>query len=96
MRWRRANQPGGANGGSVFQNPDGDHAGRLIEEADCKGLRVGTAQVSAKHANFIIADANGNANDVFEVLRTVRARVLERTGVELRSEHRFLGFGALE
>lgn len=96
VRWRRANQPGGANGGSVFQNPDDDHAGRLIEEAGCKGLRVGTAQVSAKHANFIIADANGNANDVFEVLRTVRARVLERTGVELRSEHRFLGFGALE
>ncbi len=96
VRWRRVNQPGGANGGSVFRNPDGDHAGRLIEAAGCRGLRVGTAQVSPKHANFIIADPSGSANDVFELMRTVRSRVLERTGVELHSEHRFLGFGALE
>ena len=80
----------------MFQNPDGDQAGRLIEEAGCKGLRVGTAHVSEKHANFIIADANGSANDVFELLRSVRTRVFERTGVELRSEHRFVGFGELE
>jgi UDP-N-acetylmuramate dehydrogenase len=96
VRWRRDHQPGGANGGSVFRNPEGDHAGRLIEAAGCKGLRLGTAAVSEKHANFIIADADGRANDVYELLRTVQRRVLERTGVRLRSEHRFLGFEAPE
>ncbi len=92
VRWRRENQPGGANAGSVFRNPIGDHAGRLIEAAGCKGLRVGTSQVSEKHANFIIADAEGRANDVFRLLREVRARVEASTGVRLVSEHRFLGF----
>lgn len=92
VRWRRAHQPGGANAGSAFRNPEDDHAGRLIEEAGCKGLRVGTAIVSEKHANFIIADAYGRANDVYELLGVVRQRVLERSGVILTSEHRFLGF----
>jgi UDP-N-acetylmuramate dehydrogenase len=96
VRWRRANQPGGANAGSAFRNPEGDFAGRLIEAAGCKGLRVGTAVVSEKHANFIIADADGNARDVYELLLAVRERVLEVTGVRLASEHRFLGFEAIE
>ncbi|MDE0805644.1 MAG: UDP-N-acetylmuramate dehydrogenase, partial [Acidimicrobiales bacterium] len=55
VRWRRANQPGGQNAGSVFTNPDGDSAGRLIDAAGAKGLRRGSAQVSDKHANFIQA-----------------------------------------
>ncbi len=59
VRWRRANQPGGHNAGSVFTNPPGDSAGRLIDAAGCKGLRVGTAEVSTKHANFIQADDGG-------------------------------------
>lgn len=96
VRWRRANQPGGANAGSAFRNPEGDFAGRLIEEAGCKGLRIGTAVISEKHANFIIADASGRANDVYELLLTVRQRVLDRFGVALASEHRFLGFEAVE
>jgi UDP-N-acetylmuramate dehydrogenase len=96
VRWRRANQPGGANAGSAFRNPDGDVAGRLIEAAGCKGLRVGTAVVSEKHANFIIADALGSANDVYELLLTVRQRVLDHSGVRLTSEHRFLGFEAVQ
>jgi UDP-N-acetylmuramate dehydrogenase len=94
VRWRREHQPGGANAGSAFRNPEGDFAGRLIEAAGCKGMRLGTAVVSEKHANFIIADADGRADDVYELLTTVRALVRERTGVELVSEHRFLGFGA--
>jgi UDP-N-acetylmuramate dehydrogenase len=94
VRWRREHQPGGANAGSSFRNPEGDFAGRLIEAAGCKGMRLGTAVVSEKHANFIIADADGRANDVYELLTTVRALVRERTGVELVCEHRFLGFGA--
>jgi UDP-N-acetylmuramate dehydrogenase len=92
VRWRREHQPGGANAGSAFRNPEDDYAGRLIDEAGCKGMRLGTAVVSEKHANFIIADADGKANDVYELLTTVRALVKERSGVELVSEHRFLGF----
>lgn len=92
VRWRRAHQPGGANAGSVFRNPVGDHAGRLIEVAGCKGLRVGSAMVSDKHANFIIADEGGSANDVYELLVAVRERVLSATGVLLVAEHRFVGF----
>jgi UDP-N-acetylmuramate dehydrogenase len=92
VRWRREHQPGGANAGSAFRNPENDYAGRLIEAAGCKGLRIGTAVVSEKHANFIIADADGSANDVYELLTTVRTRVHETSGVDLVSEHRFLGF----
>jgi UDP-N-acetylmuramate dehydrogenase len=92
VRWRREHQPGGANAGSAFRNPEGDYAGRLIEAAGCKGMRLGTAVVSEKHANFIIADADGRANDVYELLRTVQALVKENSGVDLVSEHRFLGF----
>jgi UDP-N-acetylmuramate dehydrogenase len=95
VRWRREHQPGGANAGSVFQNPDGAHAGQLIEAAGCKGLRLGSAVVSEKHANFILVDAGGSANDVYQLLLTVRQRVLESSGVLLKSEHRLLGFEAL-
>ena len=93
VRWRREHQPGGANGGSVFRNPPGDHAGRLIEAAGCKGLRHGSARISEKHANFILVDAEGCANDVFELLNTVRRRVASSSGVTLELEHRLLGFG---
>ncbi|HEY5267232.1 MAG TPA: UDP-N-acetylmuramate dehydrogenase [Acidimicrobiales bacterium] len=93
VRWRREHQPGGANGGSVFRNPSNDHAARLIEAAGCKGLRHGSAVVSEKHANFIQVDAGGSARDVFALLTTVGARVLESSGTTLTSEHRFIGFG---
>ncbi|MGD0054945.1 MAG: UDP-N-acetylmuramate dehydrogenase [Acidimicrobiales bacterium] len=92
VRWRREHQPGGANGGSVFKNPVGDHAGRLIEEAGAKGLRHGSAVVSDKHANFILVDAHGRADDVFALMGEVRRRVQEHSGVRLESEHRLLGF----
>src|SRR5581483_4789949 len=68
VRWRRDNQPGGQNAGSVFTNPAGDSAGRLIDAAGCKGLRVGTAVVSEKHANFFIADPGGRADDVVALM----------------------------
>jgi UDP-N-acetylmuramate dehydrogenase len=93
VRWRREHQPGGANAGSVFRNPPDDHAARLIEAAGCKGLRLGSAAVSEKHANFIQADDNGLAIDVYSLMNLVRARVLEESGVELVSENRFVGFG---
>lgn len=92
VRWRRANQPGGQNAGSVFTNPDGDSAGRLIELAGCKGLRIRTAAVSAKHGNFIQADEGGSADDVFALMQEVRRRVTSHTGVVLQPETRLIGF----
>ncbi len=92
VRWRRANQPGGSNAGSVFTNPPGDSAGRLIEACGLKGLRIGTAQVSPKHANFIQADPDGSADDVKRLLDHVREAVADATGVVLRTELRLVGF----
>ena len=94
VRWRRANQPGGANAGSVFTNPPGDSAGRLIDACGLKGLRIGTAEVSPKHANFIQADKGGSADDVRRVMDRVRADVAAATGVELTTEVRMVGFDA--
>jgi UDP-N-acetylmuramate dehydrogenase len=93
VAWRRAHQPGGSNAGSVFTNPPGDSAGRLIEAAGLKGFRLGTAQVSEKHANFIQADKGGRADDVRALMDHVRSGVEERCGVRLEAEVRQLGFG---
>lgn len=92
VAWRRANQPGGQNAGSVFMNPPGDSAGRLIDAAGCKGLRLGTATVSPKHANFFQADAGGSADDIWALMHEVRRRVRAATGVDLRPETRLVGF----
>ena len=90
--WRRANQPGGQNAGSVFTNPVGDHAARLIEAAGMKGFRYRTARVSPKHANFIQADPGGFASDVAELMALVRDTVKLRFGIELTTEIRLVGF----
>jgi UDP-N-acetylmuramate dehydrogenase len=80
------------NAGSVFRNPPGDHAGRLVEAAGLKGHRIGTAQVSPLHANFIITDrGSGRAADVKALGDHVRAIVLERFGVALAYEIEFVG-----
>ena len=92
VRWRRDNQPGGPNAGSVFTNPEGDSAGRLIDAAGGKGLRHGTAEVSTKHANFIQADPGGLADDVLALMRDVQALVLADSGVTLVPETRLIGF----
>ena len=92
VQWRRDNQPGGQNAGSVFMNPLGDSAGRLIESAGLKGLRIGSAQVSSKHANFIQTDPGGLAVDVRRVMDVVRQQVFEKHGVELFFETRLVGF----
>ena len=92
MRWRREHQPGGQNAGSVFTNPAGDSAGRLVDSAGCKGLRVGTAVVSEKHANFFIADSGGAAGDVVALMGEVRRRVHDVHGVWLEPETRLVGF----
>lgn len=93
VAWRVANQPGGANAGSVFANPTGASAGALVEEAGLKGHRLGSAQVSPKHANFISASAGGRAQDVSDLIDHVRAEVEARCGVRLELELRRVGFG---
>jgi UDP-N-acetylmuramate dehydrogenase len=91
-RWRQAHQPLGLpSAGSVFRNPDGDSAGRLIDEAGLKGHRIGGAMVSEKHANFIVNDQKGTAADVRRLADHVRTVVAERHGVELVFEIEFLG-----
>jgi UDP-N-acetylmuramate dehydrogenase len=92
VRWRRENQPGGQNAGSVFTNPPSDSAGRLIDAAGLKELRIGTASVSEKHANFIQADPGGSADDVRRLVEVVQRAVAERTGVELAVELRMVGW----
>jgi len=89
---RLATQPlADQNAGSVFRNPPGDHAGRLIDAAGLKGLRVGTASVSTLHANFIVTDRPSRASDVRALGDRVRAAVLRRFGVDLQYEIEFVG-----
>lgn len=72
--------------GCCFQNPMGGSAGRLIDQAGCKGLRVGGAQVSEMHGNFIVNDGQARAEDVLELMRRVTERVKSACGVELKPE----------
>lgn len=92
VRWRREHQPGGQNAGSVFTNPPGDSAGRLIEAVGLKGHRVGSAHVSLKHANFFQADPGGSADDVRRLIEEVQRIVEVTTGVRLHAELRMVGF----
>ena len=92
VSWRRANQPGGQNAGSVFANPEGHHAAKLIDDLGLKGFRIGTAEVSTKHANFIQADANGSADDVYRLIGHIIETVETAHGLTLRPENRLIGF----
>ncbi|MCU4183684.1 UDP-N-acetylmuramate dehydrogenase [Acidiferrimicrobium sp. IK] len=98
VRWRREHQPGGQNAGSVFTNPPGPgparSAGWLVEAAGLKGARHGSAEVSAKHANFIQADPGGSADDVNALIEEVRRSVASAFGVTLTTEIRRIGFEA--
>ena len=91
-RWRREHQPLGIpSAGSVFRNPDGDSAGRLIDAAGLKGTRIGGAVVSEKHANFIVNDRAGTAADVRRLAELARRRIRERDGIDLQFEIEFVG-----
>jgi UDP-N-acetylmuramate dehydrogenase len=90
--WRRRTQPlAEPNCGSVFTNPPGDHAARLVEAAGAKGMRVGGAAVSTKHSNFIVADAGASASDVVSLIERVQNLVHERSGITLELEVRLVG-----
>ncbi|MGZ8571437.1 MAG: UDP-N-acetylmuramate dehydrogenase [Actinomycetota bacterium] len=90
--WRRRTQPlAEPNCGSVFKNPTGAHAARLIDDAGLKGMRVGGVQVSEKHANFIVATPGAQARDVVRLIHMIQERVHERSGVDLEPEVQILG-----
>lgn len=92
LQRRIASQPlSQPNAGSVFRNPPGDHAARLIESCGLKGLRVGDAQVSAKHANFIVNLGTATAGDIEQLIDRVQQQVELKTGVRLVREVRILG-----
>jgi UDP-N-acetylmuramate dehydrogenase len=79
------------NAGSVFRNPDGDYAARLVEFCGLKGLRIGGAMVSMKHANFIVNVDRASATDIETLIEKVRTAVRLRTGVDLVQEVRIIG-----
>jgi UDP-N-acetylmuramate dehydrogenase len=92
MDRRKRTQPLGLPScGSVFRNPPGDHAARLIEAAGLKGQRIGGAEVSPKHANFIINTGSATAADIEALIEYVFRRVAEVHGVELQHEVRIVG-----
>ncbi len=91
-RHRAETQPGAAqNAGSVFKNPPGDSAGRLVEACGLKGFRVGGASVSELHANFFMAAEGATSQDVYDLVHEIATRVRAGSGVELETEIRFVG-----
>lgn len=93
LKKRNETQPIGTfNCGSVFRNPPGDHAARLIESCGLKGKTIGGALVSTKHANFIINENSATAEDIFNLIAEVKNTVFKQTGVTLVPEVKFLGW----
>ncbi len=88
---RKRTQPPGASMGSMFKNPPGDYAGRLIEAAGLKGRRVGGAQISELHANFFVNQAEATATDIFMLIELARRTVADRFGVTLELEVELVG-----
>lgn len=83
-RW--ASQPAAPSAGCTFKNPDGDAAGRLIDELGLKDKKIGGARISSVHANFIVNDGDATADDVLKLIELVRAEVREKKGIELETE----------
>jgi UDP-N-acetylmuramate dehydrogenase len=88
---RRQTQPPGASMGSMFKNPPGDYAGRLIEAAGLKGTRVGGAEISSLHANFFINLGGASAWDIYRLIQLARQKVAEKFGLELDLEIELVG-----
>lgn len=78
--------------GSVFKNPTGDHAARLIDQCGLKGFRIGRASVSTKHANFIVNEGGAQASDVLQIIKKIKETVKNRFGVTLELEVKLIGF----
>lgn len=91
IAYRKRTQPPGASLGSIFKNPPGDYAGRLIEASGLKGHAIGGAQVSPIHANFFINTGSATATDYYLLIQQVRDRVAQKTGVTLELEIELVG-----
>jgi len=91
VAFRRRMQPPGASTGSMFKNPPGDYAGRLIEAAGLKGVRVGDAQISTLHANFFINQGNATAADFYALIQQARQTVADRFAIQLDLEIELIG-----
>ena len=92
LQYRKQSQPlSQPNAGSVFKNPQGTTAGRLIEEAGLKGYRVGDVQVSTKHANFIVNLGQARSADVLQLIETIQLEVSQQTGITLELEWKVVG-----
>jgi UDP-N-acetylmuramate dehydrogenase len=88
---RKATQPPGASMGSMFKNPNGDYAGRLIEAAGLKGTRIGNAEISPLHGNFFVNHGATKAEDIRTLIELVQKVVKEKSGIELELEIEFVG-----
>jgi UDP-N-acetylmuramate dehydrogenase len=88
---RKSTQPPGASMGSMFKNPPGDHAGRLIEAAGLKGARIGNAEISALHGNFFVNHGNTKASDIRALIELAQKTVAEKFGVKLELEIEMIG-----
>ena len=88
---RQASQPQGASLGSMFKNPPGDYAGKLIEDAGLKGTSVGDVEISRVHGNFFLNHGNATAADISSLIKMARKMVKEKFGVELELEIQFIG-----
>ncbi len=88
---RRNTQPPGASMGSIFKNPPGDYAGRLIESSGLKGKRIGNAEISTVHANFIVNHGSSCASDIKELIGIVQQEVARNSGIELELEIELVG-----
>ena len=88
---RRRTQPPGASMGSMFKNPPGDFAGRLMDAAGLKGTRIGGAEISSLHGNFFVNTGRATASDVYELIQLARRTVVERMGVQLDLEIELIG-----
>lgn len=92
LRIRNKTQPmGHPTAGSIFKNPPGEYAAKLIEKVGLKGKRIGGAVISPKHANFIVNTGDASANDILSLMNVVREKVKEATGIELEPEIRVTG-----
>ena len=88
---RQSSQPGGANAGCIFRNPEGIPAGRLIDELGLKNTACGRARISPVHGNFIVNEGGARAAEVLHLMEMIQKRAREERGVELKPEVKILG-----
>lgn len=91
LAMRKSNQPAGLSAGSIFKNPPGDYAGRLIEDSGLKGTKIGGAGIADQHANFILNNGSASAQDIESLIRLVQREVFEKKGIRLEPEVKIIG-----